>query len=91
MTDEFSRAVLMVPAVAKLMAVIALCPAESVFVRAFAVVAVVAVVADEAFPVKAPVNVVADTDVRPDMEPPVIETLLEFCVDIVPKPNMVLT
>ena len=38
-------------------------------------------------PVKEPVNVVAATDVRPDMDPPVIFTLLAFWVDMVPKPD----
>ena len=76
MTEEFKRAVLIVPAVAELTAVIADWPAESEFAKAFAVVAVVAVVAELALPVRAPVKVVAVTDVKPDKEPPVIKTLL---------------
>ena len=86
-TDEFNRAVLMVPVVAELMAVIADCPAESELASALAVVAEVAVVAELAFPVKAPVNVVAETDVNPVREPPVIDTLLAFWVAIVPSPE----
>ena len=60
----------MVPVDALLIAVIALCPAESELARAFAVVAEVAL------PVNAPVKVVAPTETRPDIFPPVIKMLL---------------
>jgi hypothetical protein len=58
-------AALMVPVVAELIAVIADWPVVSELER------------PEAFPVKAPVKVVAPTEVRPDNDPPVILTLFE--------------